>query len=92
MSFPEMMAAAMERARDRRYMELYAAFAGKRPRRSPFFSTAREAQGWLDAQTLPGVALTSIYLTKKLHRWRAAWVPMDTEPVFSRDAVLMVTR
>jgi len=60
--------------------------------RSPFFETQAEAWTWLRER--PSVFMSSqrIYQTRKLKRWRATWHEMKNEPIFSRDAIMLITQ
>lgn len=57
---------------------------------TPLFDTSRELYAWLDAQKL-GSYSASIYQTRTRRKWRAKYAPLDYGPVFSRDAIVMVT-
>ena len=57
---------------------------------SPRFDTMREAVEWGWEHKSPGVAVYETYRTRKAKKWRTRYTALSMEPVFSRDALLLV--
>ena len=56
---------------------------------TPLFDSSKELYAWLDAQAL-GSYSAAIYKTRKGRKWRAKYAGLEG-PVFSRDAMVMIT-
>ena len=56
---------------------------------TPLFDTTKEVYAWLDAQKLDSYS-AGIYQTRKGRKWRAKYAALPG-PMFSRDAIVLVT-
>lgn len=50
----------------------------------------REAVEWGWEHKSPGNAVYETYRTRKAKKWRTRYAPLSIEPVFSRDALLIL--
>ena len=56
---------------------------------SPLFPTMQEALAWHPKERA-AVCTFTVYQTRLRRRWRARWVSLPSEPIYSRNAVILV--